>query len=639
MKKTYFLIIFLPAFAFSQTNEERRKIAESSDKVANATLRQELQRDESKRKNKIQNYLIQNPTAKKIVKDDASGKIELTDILPDGSPFYKATTNEGSAITARATSLYNGGSLGLNIQGQGMIAGVWDGGPVRDTHQEFIVDGFTKVSILDFTSTMSDHGTHVAGTIAAKGVVPAVKGLAFNSSIKSYDWNDDLTEMQSEASTGLLVSNHSYGPSLTNNSQLWVLGAYLSDARQLDALCYNNPFYLPVYAAGNDRSKTAVPYGTQNASKFGYDLIAGDAVAKNALTVAAVNQVLQYVNDESVVMSSFSNYGPTDDGRIKPEISAKGVSVLSTTSNTDTSIGYKDGTSMAAPAVTGVVTLLQQYHNQLYNNYMKAATVKGLIMHTADEAGGAIGPDYGFGWGLINAEAAARLIRDKNLLSNRSVIRELNLNNGSTFTESINMTSNRPLKVSISWTDPAAPVASVNNGTIDPSTKYLVNDLDLKVVAADGTVYYPWKLQGLANAFSPATNNSTNDVDNFERVDIPNANGIYTILVTHKGSLVNSNQNFTLIVNGQNLSTLNTNDVKQKENLIQIYPNPVKDVLNIRNNNIEAHVVILDATGRIVVKGNVKDSKINVQNLVPGNYMLIYSDKQNREVSLKFIKN
>ncbi|MGI9652463.1 S8 family serine peptidase [Chryseobacterium sp. RLHN22] len=639
MKKTYFLIMFLPIFIFSQTNEERRKIAESSNKAANATLRQELQSDESKRKNKIQNYLIQNPTAKKIVKDDASGKIELTDILPDGSPLYKATTNEGSAITARATSLYNGGSLGLNIQGQGMIAGVWDGGPVRDTHQEFMVDGFTKVSILDFTSTMSDHGTHVAGTIAAKGVIPAVRGLAFNSSIKSYDWNDDLTEMQSEASTGLLVSNHSYGPSLTNNSQLWVLGAYISDARQLDALCYNNPFYLPVYAAGNDRSKTAVPYGTQNASKFGYDLIAGDAVAKNALTVAAVNQVLQYVNDESVVMSSFSNYGPTDDGRIKPEISAKGVNVLSTTSNTDTSIGYKDGTSMAAPAVTGVVTLLQQYHNQLYNNYMKAATVKGLIMHTADEAGGAIGPDYGFGWGLINAEAAARLIRDKNLLSNRSVIRELNLNNGSTFTESVNMTSNRPLKVSISWTDPAAPVASVNNGVIDPSTKYLVNDLDLKVVAEDGTVYYPWKLQGLANAFSPATNNSTNDVDNFERVDIPNANGVYTILVTHKGSLVDSNQNFTLIVNGQNLSILNTNDVKQKENLIQIYPNPVKDVLNIRNSNIEAHVVILDTTGRIVVKDNVKDSKINVQNLVPGNYMLIYSDKQNREVSLKFIKN
>lgn len=639
MKKTYFLIMFLPVLIFSQTAEERRKIAESSDKAANAALSQELKNDENKRKIRISDYLNQHPNAKKIVKDDVSGKIELTDILANGTPLYTSTSNEGSAITARATSLYNGGSLGLNIQGQGMIVGVWDGGPVRDTHQEFMVDGFTKVSILDFTSSMSDHGTHVAGTIAAKGVVAAARGIAFNSSIKSYDWNDDLTEMQTEASSGLLMSNHSYGPALSNNNQLWVLGAYINDARQVDELCYNNPYYLPVYAAGNDRNKTAIPYGTQISSKFGYDLIAGDGVAKNALTVAAVQQVTQYVNTDSVIMSSFSNYGPTDDGRIKPEISAKGVNVRSATSNTDTSTGIKDGTSMAAPAVTGVVALLQQYHNQLYNNFMRAATVKGLIMHTADEAGGATGPDYEFGWGLINAENAAKIIRDKNLTSNRSVIRELSLSNGATYTQTVNMNTSAPLKVSISWTDPAPLLANINNGTTDLATKYLINDLDVKITSANGTVYYPWKLQGLTNVFAPATNSSTNDVDNFERIDIPNANGEYTITVTHKGTLTNLNQNFTLIVNGQNLSTLNTVDVKTKEDQIQIYPNPVKDVLYIKNNNnVEAHVAVLDASGRILLKESVKDSKINVQALTPGNYLLIYSDKQNREVTTKFIK-
>lgn len=639
MKKTYFLIMFLPILIFSQTTEERRKIAENSDEVANAALLKELQNDQHNREIRISAYLSTNPNVKKIIKDDVSGKIELTDILSDGNPLYTSTSNEGSAITARSTSLYNGGVLGLNIQGQGMTVGVWDGGPVRDTHQEFMVDGFTKVSILDFTSSMSDHGTHVAGTIAAKGVLPAVRGLAFNSSIKSYDWNDDLIEMQNEASTGLLMSNHSYGPALTTNSQLWILGAYINDARQLDALCYNNPFYLPVFAAGNDRAKTAIPYGTQNASKFGYDLIAGDGVAKNVLTVAAVNQVLQYVNNESVTMSSFSNYGPTDDGRIKPEISAKGVAVRSTTSNTDTSTGFKDGTSMAAPAVTAVVTLLQQYHNQLYNNYMRAATVKGLVLHTADEAGDGAGPDYQFGWGLINAENAAKVIRDKNLTSNRSVITELNLNNGATFTQSVNSYSNRPLKISISWTDPAPAIATINNGDVDPSTKYLVNDLDVKVTSANGTIYYPWKLQGLASAFSPATNNSTNNVDNFERIDIPNANGEYTITVTHKGVLVNGNQNFTLIVNGQSLSTLSTNDIKSKENKVYIYPNPVKDILYLgNNNNVEAYVAVVDVSGRIVLKDTVKDSKIDVHALVPGSYMLIYSDKQNRELSTKFIK-
>lgn len=629
--------MIVPTLYFSQTVEEKRKIASQSDQIANAVLLQELKTDENNRQIRISNYLNQNPGAKRIIKDDDSGKIELKDILPNGSPIYNATYNAGAAITSRATALYSGGSLGINIQGEGMTVGVWDGGPVRDSHQEFIVDGFTKVSILDFTSSTSNHGTHVAGTIAAKGILASVRGVAFNSSILSYDWNNDLSEMLAEASTGLLMSNHSYGPNLTNNSQMWMFGAYNNDARQVDALCFNNPFYLPVFAAGNNRNDIVVPYSTQITSKFGYDLITGEAIAKNVLTVAAVNEVPSYVNNESVVMSAFSNYGPADDGRIKPEISTKGVNVISTLSSSDTATGLMSGTSMASPGVTGVITLLQQYHNQLYGNYMKAATVKGLILHTADEAGDTPGPDYSFGWGLINADLSARLIRDKNLTTNRSIIQELNLNNGETYTQTINAVSTRPLRISISWTDPAYPTS--NTGTVDPSTKYLVNDLDIKVTSSNGTVYYPWKLQGMINAFAPATNNSTNDTDNFERIDIPNPNGTYTITVTHKGSLTGGNQNFTLVANSQNLSTLSTDDSPIKENQIQIYPNPVKDVLRIKNNNmVEAQIVILDASGRMLIKETIEGAEINVESLKTGNYILLYNDKQNREIGLKFVK-
>lgn len=645
MKKTFFLIMILPSLYYSQTAEERNRIAAQSNHAGNAALLQELKYDENKRQLRIADYLSQNPGKKRIIKDDESGKIEIRDVFPDGTPIYYTTYNEGAAITARVNSLYSGGALGINIQGQGMTAGVWDGGPVRDTHQEFIVNGFSKVSIMDFTSSTSSHGTHVAGTIAAQGILPSVRGIAFNSAIKSYDWTNDLAEMQDEASTGMLVSNHSYGPALNNNNQLWVLGAYTNDARQLDAICVNNPFYLPVFAAGNDRDKSVAPYGSQNSTKFGYDLIAGDGVAKNALTVAAVNGVPQYVNNESVIMSSFSNYGPTDDGRIKPEISMKGVAVRSTTSASDTSTGLLNGTSMAAPGVTGVVVLLQQYYNQLYNGFMRAATVKGLVLHTADEAGSTPGPDYSFGWGLINADTSAKLIRDKNLTSNRSIIQELNLNNGATYTQTINATSSRPLKISISWTDPAPLPNSLNNpdnintGTVDPSKKYLVNDLDIKVTDSNGVVYYPWKLQGLSNAFAPATNNSTNDVDNFERIDIPNPSGAYTITVTHKGNLTGGNQNFTLIASSQNLSTLSTTESSLKGDDIQIYPNPVSNILNIKgNNNIEATVVILDASGRIVLKQTMRDGKIDVQALESGIYMMIYKDKNGKEISEKFIK-
>ncbi|MFC6267057.1 S8 family serine peptidase [Frigoriflavimonas asaccharolytica] len=637
MKKTYFLALLLPAICFSQTKEEREIIASQSNKAGNELLAKEFKQISADKEFRIAKYLQDNPTAKRIVRSGDAGTEILTDVLDNGEPFYTETYNDGAATTARTKGLYSGGSLGLNIQGQGMLVGVWDGGPVRDSHQEFLVNGFTKINILNFGLPTSWHATHVSGTIAAQGINPLVRGLAFNASINEYDFNNDMPEILLEASAGLLMSNHSYGPGLTSNASLWVLGAYNSSAQQIDQICFNNPFYLPVWSAGNSRNDTDIPYSTQITQKLGYDLVASSAIGKNVLTVAAVNNVATYTDQDSVTMSSFSSYGPSDDGRIKPEISTKGVNVLSTTSDSDTSTGFSSGTSMSAPGITGVVTLLQQYYNSLYGNYMKAATVKGLIMHSADEAGGTLGPDYGFGWGLVNATEAAKIIRDKNLTTGRSIIREGNLANGGTYSQTFTSTSNAPVRISISWTDPAAPVA--NTGTIDPPTIYLVNDLDIKVTSATGTVYYPWKLQGLAGTLQSATNNSTNNVDNFERVDIPNTAGTYTITVSHKGTLTNGSQNFTLLANGRNITTLGTSEANIDENQLQIYPNPSSDVIFIKNtNNAEAQLKVLDMAGRLVLNTTTKEGKINIKSLKAGNYMLLYKDNKNQEKSWKFIK-
>jgi len=641
MKKTYFLLAFLPMLYFSQTAEERLRIAAQSNHAANAKLLAELKENENNRLIRIDSYLKQNPNIPRIIKFGNSGIKEIKDVSPSGDVVYFSTYNQGAAITARANKLYSGGALGLNIQGQNMRAGIWDGGSVRDTHQEFLQGIFSKVSLLD-GAAMSDHATHVAGTIVAKGTNATVRGLAFNASLSSYDWNNDLSEMLTEANGGLLVSNHSYGPSLNNDSQLWYLGAYATDARLMDQFCFNNPYYLPVFAAGNSRNVNTPPYSTQRANKSGYDLMAGDAIAKNVLSVAAVQNVADYTGSSSVIMSAFSSYGPSDDGRIKPEIAMKGVNVVSTRSSSDTAVGPESGTSMAAPGVTGVVLLLQQYHNQLYSTYMRAATAKGLIMHTADEAGANDGPDYAFGWGLINAESAAKLIRDKNFTSNRTILQENTLTNGSTLTRTITSNGGEPMRISISWTDPqfeSTPQNPINSGVIDPTTKYLVNDLDVKVTSANGTVYYPWKLQGLTNPQAGATKNSTNDVDNFERIDIPGIAGTYTISVTHKGVLSGGSQNFTLLANGGSMSNLSTNNNILEDNNIQIYPNPTNDLINIKNSNErDAFVVILDASGKFLKKVNVKDNKVSVKELVKGNYLLLYSDQKNKSQSFKFIK-
>ncbi len=639
MKNKYYLLLglsILPMLFSAQTVEERKKIASFSNKSINESLVTELNKEYKAAKIRVENYLHSNPNVKKknFIGLDNATMIELMDVSPNGDLIYAKTHNQGAAITARANKLYSGGGLGLNIQGQNMIAGEWDGGSARFSHQEFLVNGFSKINILDGASG-ADHATHVAGTIAAQGINPLVRGVAFNSSINSYDWNNDLSEMTTEASTGLLTSNHSYG--FGSLSSQWFYGAYDSRARQIDLICSSNPYYLPVFSAGNDRNETTAPGSTQISAKGGYDMIFGHGNAKNIITVAAVNQVTTYTDPSSVVMSSFSSWGPSDDGRIKPDISMKGVSVRSTLNTSDTATGIMSGTSMASPGITGVVLLLQQYYNQLYTGYMKAATAKGLILHTADEAGTDIGPDYSFGWGLVNAEKAAIAIRDKNNTSgSKSIIEELTLQNGGTYTKTITASGSNPLKVSISWTDPASP--TWNTGTNDPSTNYLVNDLDVKVVQ-NSLTFYPWKLQGMSSPFSPATNTGTNNVDNFERVDVDNPVGSYTIIVTHKGTLTGGSQNFSLITTSDTLSTLSTNEVATaNDKKVEFYPNPAKDYIYINEKDADLLINIYDASGKLALTSKLSDNKINVTTLVKGSYIANFITKKGEIKTFKFIK-
>lgn len=635
-KYTYFLCFSLlfPIVSNAQTVKERNEIASYSNNHANSELAEILRKEDLARKIRLKNFINQNPSYPITKRIGTIGLEELLDVLPSGEKIYARTTNAGAATTARATALYNGGSLGINIQGQNMTAGVWDGGNARSTHQEFMVGGISKITLGDGTN-FQPHPTHVAGTIAAQGMFPDVRGIAFNSSILSYNWDSDLSEMLDQASSGLLVSNHSYG--IGALSSLWFYGAYDSRAKEMDNICYNNPFYLPVIAAGNDRNATTAPGSVQINTKEGYDMIFGHANAKNVITVAAVNQVTTYTDPSSVVMSTFSSWGPSDDGRIKPDISMKGVNLLSTLSSSDTALGYMSGTSMASPGVTGVVLLLQQYYNQLYSTFMKSATVKGLILHTADEAGFTTGPDYSFGWGLINAQKGAMTIRDKNsITNNKSVIEERTLFNTASYTKTITASGTNPLKISISWTDPQAPTS--NNGTVDPTTKYLVNDLDIKV-SKNGVDYFPWKLQGMTNTSGAATNTGTNDVDNFERVDINNPSGTYTITVTHKGNLAGGSQNFTLIATSDNLATLSTNEaIRASDNKVEFYPNPAKNYIQINKKDKDLLINIYDVSGKLVVTSKSVDNRINISQLVKGNYVANFINKKGEIKSFKFIK-
>ncbi len=633
MKKIkYFLTISLfGCFTIisAQTSTEREKIIRETDVEKLNILKDEFTLQYLDRQARIENYLKSNPIPKRFIVDGVEK--EIYDVDQFGNISYAETTNLGSSVTIGTNKLYNGGALGLNLQGQGMTVGVWDSGPALETHAEFTN---SRVNIFDFTE-YSNHGTHVIGTVLAAGTNITARGIAFQANGKSYDWNNDYAEMAIEAANGLLVSNHSYW--IGSNVNTWIFGAYDSRAQQMDNLIHAAPFYLPVVSAGNDRNSNATQVLTnQNQNKFGYDLIRGMNNAKNSLTIGAVSNVTNYVDAGSVQMSSFSSWGPTDDGRIKPEVVAKGVAVFSTFSSNNNSYGNLQGTSMASPAVAGSCILLQQHYNNLNSNFMRSSSLKGLVMHSAKEAGFYDGPDYEYGWGLVDAAAAATIITDKS--NGNAVIDELILSNNSTYTRTFSVTNPASIKVSICWTDPASQ--SVNSSTIDPNISYLVNDLDLKVTQNTDN-YFPWSLNK-ALPFDGPTQTGPNNVDIFERVDIENAVGLYTVTVSHKGTLGPQGQRFSLIISGNNLSNLSNEDFAVNEKNILVYPNPTNNILNysVSDGISFDDLTITDVFGKLVLSRDfdMNTNQIDVSNLPSGVYFIRFNNNTSSVVK-KFIKN
>ncbi|TRZ45963.1 S8 family serine peptidase [Robertkochia solimangrovi] len=492
------------------------------------------------------------------------GFIELQKIGPDGAPVYYTTYNDVVVQTSRSNSLYANGDLSLDLDGTGMLVGVWDSGKALMDHQELV----GRVVAGDNSKRVSDHATHVMGTLLAAGVDPVAKGVAYNAQGVSYDWTKDEGEVADAAAGGLLLSNHSYGISGKSIPD-WYFGTYIYQAKDWDEIMYNAPYYLMVTAAGNTQGMGYNDDPNYGSRKDGYDLLLGFAVAKNGITVAASEsaEIDESGNLISSKIASFSNYGPTDDGRIKPDITGAGVNIYSSYGDATDDYRTMSGTSMASPGVTGALTLLQQYYYNIYGSYMKASTLKGLALHTADEAGDFDGPDPVFGWGIINDKKAATTLMNNDL---KSLVQEKSLSDGGTYSFEVTADEGKTLMASISWTDPANP--KEYNRWMDSSEAVLVNDLDIRI-KQDGKTFKPWKLS-MSNLKGGAVRGD-NIVDPFEKIEIPNASGTYTITISHKGKLYTAEQDYSIVVTGikvsdceadvpQNLKaqTLDENNVK-----------------------------------------------------------------------------
>lgn len=511
----------------------------------------------------------------------------LVALRPSGVPLFLAPQNKLAAISTaahavRATAPYD-------VSGSGVVIGLWDGGLPLASHDELI----GRVTVGDGTTAVEWHASHVAGTLVASGVWTDTRGMAPAATLRVCDFDYDTTEMSAVAATApgqgatrIYLSNHSYGyiagwdtDGITwfwygtwGNAEDEVFGQYDSETRTWDSIASAAPYYLIVKSAGNDRSDgppasgesfyyysrnrwRSIAYnpashpGGDGLIHGGYDTLPGPSCAKNILTVGAVGDAVSGTTRwlGGALMESYSGWGPTDDGRIKPDVVGNGSSLVSCYTEDNSSYASASGTSMASPNICGSAALLVNlYAQRVAGGALRAATLKGLILHTADDLG-LPGPDYAFGWGLMNTQAAADLMLahlaggtpcwlGESTLAATNAVRTFEFATSNTL----------PLRATLCWSDPPGTATTLLNS---PASR-LVHDLDLRLMLPDGSRRFPFA----PNPATPTVAAGTNDNvrDNVEQLQMPApaTGALCRLRLSYKGALTTASQSASVTLSG-----------------------------------------------------------------------------------------
>lgn len=399
-----------------------------------------------------------------------------------------------------------------SLSGSGVVAMVYDGGIADSSHPDFS----GRLTTHDSSGT-SSHATHVSGTVGGDGTNSAGlhAGMAPGCTIVSYGFEQegglnegflytdpgDIEVDYTDAilTHGAVVANNSIGTNTAPNGYPceWT-GDYGVTSGVIDSVVRGalGDSIRIVWANGNERQTT----------RCGdlYNTTAPPACAKNHITVGALNS-----NDDSV--TTFTSFGPSDDGRIKPDISAPGCQSDGDTGVTSTTPGggYSSycGTSMAAPTVTGIAALIIEEWRQLHPGEadISNAGLKALLANSGDDLGN-VGPDCQFGFGTVRARAAIDSLRAEGVIESEVI-------DGSINEHLVIVEAGQPqLRITLAWDDePASPLP----------TLALVNDLDLRVTDPAGNVIDPWTIDP-ANPGLAATRSGPDRLNNMEQVSVQN---------------------------------------------------------------------------------------------------------------------
>ena len=428
--------------------------------------------------------------------------------------------------------------------GRGINVGVWDSGQVS-SHKDF----GNRVTIVETDKDISSHATHVSGTIGGSGKGNKnARGMATEVEIFSYNFEGDPTGEMKQAidDYGIMISNNSWGGSAgwfyvssevgapEKSGWYWDdpkwFGYYHSNTEDADRLVRENNFAV-VRSAGNQRNNSFLGphyHWADKKKKLHHDLHAPNpeygcmstwAIGKNVITVGAV------MDDDYI--TAFSSFGPTGDGRLKPDVVANGYELIST----DIGDKYKSssGTSMSAPVVTGISALLMQTYKSFHKTEMGADVLKGVLIHTARDLGPE-GPDYKYGFGIVDAEMAAKLITSsaKNPLyigdgprsSTQAILSASNDLSGAIIEGSIDNKEKNTFEISVPNGVEELRITMVWH---DEPGDTLINDLDLWAGRPKGGLVRPFTLN--PNKPSLRAKQKRNGRDNVEHVRVNDPDG------------------------------------------------------------------------------------------------------------------
>ncbi|WP_273275771.1 S8 family peptidase [Maribacter polysiphoniae] len=391
-------------------------------------------------------------------------------------------------------------SIYSNFNGKDIVTSIKEGPVDVD---DIDLAGRVLLENISNDSVFTRHATEMATiAVGAGNTSPDFMGVASGALLLSSTSNE-LTPDDEEflVGNGVSVQNHSYGVGIEN---YYGIEAYLYDHQT-----YNNKSLLHVFSSGN-RGEAASVSGNYNKIQ-GFSNITGQfKVSKNTICVGA--------SDPLGEIWEFSSNGPTNDGRIKPEVVAYG----------------SNGSSESAALVTGLTAVLQQAHMVNYGQMPNSSLIKATIINSADNAPYELTHKSGFG----NVDAVGSM----EAIISGSFFEDIIITGGQKEHEITVPIGTKEINITLVWNDPPA---DMGNSSI------LVNDLDLKLVHPEGgRTWRPWVMSNYPHkdSLNLGPTRTRDSLNNIEKISVENPEaGEYLVQVRPYDKINNEGQEYSIV--------------------------------------------------------------------------------------------